>query len=178
VTRAQNVPDALLPVEEAVDPAAPWIWWAGRDDVPLAGMAAPPPDFSFAMLHDERFDSIVSLVGSPGYDAYPLRAHAYELQDLYGGRRPADPGGEYREVCAAVDTIADLRGRGHGVVVHCRAGIGRTGLVVGAVLVAEGHDPDEVTAWLDRVQRARGARGWPESPWQAETLRAVADRYR
>lgn len=53
-------------------------------------------------------------------------------------------------------------------------GIGRTGLVIGAMLVGAGHDPDEVTAWLDAVQRARGVRGWPQSPWQQAALETHA----
>ena len=62
---------------------------------------------------------------------------------------------------------------GEGVVVHCHAGRGRTGTVIGGALVMLGHDPETVVDWLHRVQRTRGKRGWPEQPWQAEVVLSV-----
>ena len=53
-------------------------------------------------------------------------------------------------------------------------GRGRTGTVIGVALVTLGHDPDKVVDYLDRVARARGRRGWPESPWQAAVVRSAA----
>ena len=52
----------------------------------------------------------------------------------------------------ARDLVQALLGDAH-VVVHCRAGIGRSGLLAAAVLVAEGLDVDD--AW-ERVAEARG----------------------
>ena len=44
---------------------------------------------------------------------------------------------------------------GRSVAVHCRGGIGRSGITVASVLVALGGDPDRV---FDQISEARG---WP-----------------
>jgi len=46
----------------------------------------------------------------------------------------------------------DLR-EGHGVAVHCRAGIGRSGLVAACILVSAGVTPDDA---LSEISSARG----------------------
>jgi len=160
----------LLPVTEAVNAELPWLWWARAGRSRLAGMAAPPDGFPFSFLHERGFDTIVSLAGPVGYDPSPLSSRAFTLQDLAHGSAPADSATEEAAVRRAVTGVSSLLAEGHGVAVHCRMGIGRTGLVIGAVLVSEGHDAASVTAWLDEVQRARGVKGWPESPWQAGLL--------
>lgn len=137
-------------------------------------MVAPPPGLPFEVLADLGLTDIVSLLGAPGYDPRPLAGHQVLLQDLHGGQLPDDVAGEQAMVGRAVLAVVELLDAGRSVVVHCRAGIGRTGLVVGAVLVASGHSPDDVEAWLDDVQRARGAAGWPESPWQREVLADIS----
>jgi hypothetical protein len=164
----------LLPVAEAVSAEDPWLWWALTGTAKLAGMFQPPEGFPFSYLHEQGLDTIVSLIGPASYDPAPLQARAYTLQDLVGGAAPDDAEAEEREVHRAVATVRSLLDEGHGVVVHCRAGIGRTGLVIGSVLVCAGHDPAAVTAWLAGVQRARGAKGWPESPWQGGLLTSFA----
>jgi protein tyrosine/serine phosphatase len=62
--------------------------------------------------------------------------------------------------------VSDLR-RGLGVVIHCRLGIGRTGLVAGCVLRALGHAHETVFPILSR------ARGMPvpDTAAQAEWVR-------
>jgi Tyrosine phosphatase family len=160
----------LLPVAEAVDPELPWLWWATSGSSRLAGMSAPPEGFPFSVLPEQGLDTIVSLIGPPSYDPSPLSSYAFTLQDLARGATPEDSAAEEIEVRRAVTAVRSLLADGRSVAVHCRAGIGRTGLVIGAVLVSAGHDPTAVTAWVDQVQRARGASGWPESPWQAALL--------
>jgi len=59
-------------------------------------------------------------------------------------------------VAAATDLVDQLEERlagGEFIVVHCRAGIGRSSLIAAAVLVREGLSPDE--AW-ERISAARG----------------------
>ena len=46
---------------------------------------------------------------------------------------------------------------------------------LGVALVRLGHDPDAVVDYLHRVAVGRGRRGWPESPWQADTVRAARE---
>jgi hypothetical protein len=166
----------LLPVSDAVSAEDPWLWWALTGTPKLAGMFKPPEGFPFSYLHELGLDTIVSLTGPPSYDPAPMRSRTHTLQDLYGRTAPQDAGAEEREVRAAVATVTSLLGEGRGVVVHCGAGIGRTGLVIGSVLVSAGHGPVAVTAWLADVQRARGAKGWPESPWQGGILASFALR--
>jgi len=164
--------NGLLAVAEAVNAELPWLWWARTGSGRLAGMTAPPEGFPFSFLHERGFDTIVSLAGPVSYDPSPLSSRVFTLQDLARGAVPADSAAEEAEVRRAVSSVSALLAEGHNVAVHCRWGAGRTGLVIGAVLVSEGHDPARVTAWLAEVQRARGmkGKGWPESPWQADLL--------
>jgi protein-tyrosine phosphatase len=63
---------------------------------------------------------------------------------------------------------------GIGVAVHCMGGRGRTGTVIGVALVQLGHDPEAVIDYLHELAVGRGRRGWPESQWQADTVRSQA----
>lgn len=60
---------------------------------------------------------------------------------------------------------------GQGIVVHCVGGIGRTGTVLGCVLKDFGFQAEEILTYLDRINKLRGVRGWPETKWQAEMVR-------
>ena len=71
----------------------------------------------------------------------PLSADAFDLHDLAGGADPIDSKAEAEEVRRAVVAVGELLADGHSVAVHCRVGVGRTGLVIGSILVASGHDP-------------------------------------
>jgi len=164
----------LLPVTEAVHAERPWLWWPLPDGSRLAGMSAPPEGFAFSFLQERGFDTIVSLAGPVSYDPSPLSTRTFTLQDLVRGAVPAQSAAEEAEVRRAVSGVSSLLAEGHNVAVHCRMGVGRTGLVIGAVLVSGGHDPASVAAWLDEVQRARGVKGWPESSWQADLLASFA----
>jgi hypothetical protein len=44
--------------------------------------------------------------------------------------------------------------------------------VLGTALVMLGHEPETVVAYLDRTHTIRGKGGWPESAWQADTVRS------
>ncbi len=110
----------------------------------------------------------------PGYDTTALRWHGFELQDLYGALAPVDSDAEWLRVTEAAAATRAVLDDGLGVIVHCAGGTGRTGTVIGAVLVSLGAKPNAVAAWLDAVHKLRGRPGWPESPWQAEALRVLA----
>lgn len=148
------------------------LYWVAREPAPLAGMSYPHRA-DWKLLHDAGLRHVVCLTDAePRYDAAPLRVHAFDLQDLLVGD-PDDPVSEEAVVREAAGLVARLLGAGEGVVVHCHAGRGRTGTVIGAALVAMGHDPDDVVAYLHRTQRVRNKRGWPEHPWQADVVRGT-----
>ncbi|GLW56965.1 protein-tyrosine phosphatase family protein [Kitasatospora phosalacinea] len=57
------------------------------------------------------------------------------------------------EVLPVVDELAQRLAAGGHLVVHCRAGIGRSSLLAASVLIRSGADPDDTWA---RIARARG----------------------
>jgi protein-tyrosine phosphatase len=71
------------------------------------------------------------------------------------------------------DLAAKVRG-GRSVAVHCRAGIGRSGLVTAGVLMRLGMSPDE--AWA-RISKARGI-AVPDTPEQRHWVEAQAIGHR
>ena len=149
------------------------LYWIARAPVALAGMSYPGRA-DWALLHENGIGHVVCLShAAPPYDPAPCTITAVRLQDLVSGGDPNDPDRERALVEeAAADVVAHLE-RGIGVAVHCMGGRGRTGTVIGVALVTLGHDPDAVITHLDRVAKARGRRGWPESPWQSGVVGSI-----
>lgn len=146
------------------------LYWVARHPAPLAGMSYPRRE-SWPDLHQAGFRHVVCLTHAEArYDPSPLAVTAVQLQDLYTRKQPDDPELERAQTLVAADFVVARLGAGEGVVVHCHAGRGRTGTVIGCALVQLGHDPAAVVDWLHRVQRTRGKRGWPEQLWQAEVV--------
>ena len=145
-------------------------YWVTRQPAPLAGMGYPRGNSWDALAH-AGIQHVVCLTHAQApYDSAPLSTHHAQMQDMYNRAEPDDPD---RERAVALDTarfVVDRLEAGEGVVVHCHAGRGRTGTVIGSALVMLGHDPATVVDWLHRVQRTRGKRGWPEQPWQADVV--------
>lgn len=82
-----------------------------------------------------------------------------------------------RGVPASQEAVAKLASRivealetGRNVAVHCRQGIGRSALIVGAVLVAAGQDPKTA---LKTIEKSRGLEV-PETEEQRQWLRDFA----
>lgn len=73
------------------------------------------------------------------------------------------------DLAAAIQVFEDELASGSNVVLHCRQGIGRTGLVAACLLIAKGMDPETAVA---RLSAARGLEV-PETPEQ----RLWIDRY-
>lgn len=100
---------------------------------------------------------------------------AFELEDLFHGGPPRDAAAELELVRRQVNSVLQRLTAGARVVVHCAGGTGRTGTVLGCVLVRLGHEPERVVEYLGGVHRARGRAGWPEAEWQAEVGRAAVN---
>lgn len=149
-------------------------YWIARAPTALAGMAYPGRA-DWKLVHEVGIGHVVCLTAdTPPFDYAPCTVTAIRLQDLVSGGPPADPGEERARVeRAAADVVAHVE-RGIGVAVHCMGGRGRTGTVLGGALVRLGHNADDVVEYLHRSAVGRGRRGWPESPWQEETVRAFA----
>jgi protein-tyrosine phosphatase len=75
---------------------------------------------------------------------------------------------------AFVDDLVDRLARGHGMIVHCGAGIGRAGTTAAAVLIRLGVP---ITEALTSVRRDRPAAG-PETAVQHAFLVALDERMR
>jgi ADP-ribosyl-[dinitrogen reductase] hydrolase len=79
------------------------------------------------------------------------------------------------------DEIASALSAGRTIYLHCRAGIGRTGMVAGCFLVEQGRDGDSALRELNVLWSEQSARAelWPEIPQtldQAEYIRQWTPR--
>lgn len=146
---------------------------------PLFGMPYPWR-VDWRGLYGAGVRGVVCLASAhPDYDPSPVELiAAVELTDLIGGGPPPDPAAELTAIRAQVDVVVAHLERGRGVAVHCVGGRGRTGTVLGCVLVRLGHAPAEVVRYLDALHRTRGKSGWPEADWQAGVVEAEVTRER
>ena len=147
------------------------LYWVLDTPAPLAGMKYPRRGFPWSEAAKAGFTRLVAL--HPGeYDPAPLTLLSSEkLEDLIHGGLPRSPAREREKIGAIVRSVVAALQAGDGVIVHCVGGRGRTGTVLGCVLREVGYGPGEVIDFLDRVHKARGTAGWPESPWQGEQVR-------
>lgn len=144
-----------------------------RDPAPLAGMHRPSISTPWNELHRIGLRQIVCLTKTlPDYktDLLTIAGH-FPLQDLFNGTTPDDGVMEKNLVMKATHQILSLVICRVGVVVHCDGGTGRTGTVIGCVLIGLGYNASDTLSYLDSLNRKRGAcKGWPESQWQADML--------
>ncbi len=143
-----------------------------KEPVLLAGMSYPGMNTPWEKMGDAGFSNVVCLCDSEvTYDPYPLKVlFSAELEDLHYGNAPYDPEAQELLVRKVTDAVRREMDSGEGVVIHCVGGIGRTGTVIGCILRDLGFPAEEVVAYLDKINRARGFRGWPETEWQAEMV--------
>lgn len=77
-----------------------------------------------------------------------------------------------REAAEVVHQTSKLVQHGESIAIHCRQGIGRSGMIAAALLVMEGASPEQA---LQRVSDARGL-VVPETAEQREWLKRFAER--
>lgn len=76
----------------------------------------------------------------------------------------AAPGPRFEETWQTVGpAVYRLLGEGERVLLHCLAGLGRTGTVAARILIEQGLDPEEA---LSRVRQARPGAVQSEEQWQ------------
>src|SRR6266849_5336853 len=148
-------------------------YWVVDQPASLAGMPSPRPHMPWPALYQAGFHHVICLTTTqPGYRPDPLHiAFAAELEDLVSGGPPKDPAQQERLVREAVQIALTNLNAGDGVVIHCAGGRGRTGTVIGCTLRALGYSAEEIIQYLDRLHKARGKAGWPESQWQSALVR-------
>ena len=77
------------------------------------------------------------------------------------------------EMVDILDVIDEALACSEGVYVHCAAGLGRTGTVVGCWLIRHGVDPGEALEVLAGLRRQDGSTAHFASPQTSEQARMV-----
>lgn len=104
-------------------------YWLCHEPVVLAGMAYPTWPPLWAEMYAAELRHVVCLTADEfPYDPAPLNPLcAVALQDLFGGRLPAEPDWERERIYnIALQVVHQLEKEG-GVVVHCAGELGEPG---------------------------------------------------
>jgi ADP-ribosyl-[dinitrogen reductase] hydrolase len=117
-----------------------------------------------ASLLQAGFDAFIDLTEAgelPPYDIYlPASAH-YVRKPITDHGVPLHPE-QMREIQAEIDTALK---RGRRLYLHCRAGIGRTGIAVACYLIENGIPPDAALIRLNELWQANErSTTWPDIP--------------
>lgn len=101
------------------------------------------------------------------YDAWLPADVDYLRCPLLDHATPSDPG----EMTEIIRCLRNALREGRVIYLHCRAGIGRTGMVAGCLLVEQGLSGEEALEELNRLWRQSARSGqWPTVPETAEQI--------
>lgn len=129
-------------------------------------------------LHDDianwkraGVDAVLSLLESPEERDLDLRGEAAEVQSEgleFWSLPVADrqPPRSETQVASLLEKVGDALSGGKNVLVHCRQGVGRSGLIAACLLVKSGMSPG---AAVDKVSAARGV-AVPETDEQRDWI--------
>jgi hypothetical protein len=139
----------------------------------LAGEYPGGPDLSHSQerltrLRQAGIDSFVDLTEEGELPPYQLllAKHIHYLRSPIVDTRVPNNVAQTRELLAA---IRDALALGKGVYVHCRAGIGRTGLIIGCFLAEQESDGKAALKTLNRLWlQSERSQTWPKVPQTAE----------
>lgn len=131
----------------------------------VAGSARPMSDDALAVLAQHGVRALVTLTETPVAEESLLRTNLASVH-VPVADFTAPTLAQVEEAVAAID---DFRARDLPVVVHCAAGIGRTGTVLACYLVSLGADP---SAAIDQIREQRP--GSIETPEQEAVVREYA----
>ena len=101
------------------------------------------------------------------------KAHALGMETLHVAIKDGGVPRERAPIVALVTHILTTLRGGRNVLVHCRGGVGRTGLVVAACLIETGRDADAAIA-LVRAARKDTVEPGRQERWLREHARAIA----
>jgi ADP-ribosyl-[dinitrogen reductase] hydrolase len=94
----------------------------------------------------------------------------YLRRSIVDHRTPNDSS----EMAGILEALCDALREGHVVYLHCRAGIGRTGMVAGCLLAEQGFSGEQALTELNRLWRKSARSGlWPAVPETAEQVEYV-----
>lgn len=118
----------------------------------------------FAALREAGIDYFVDLteIGErPAYQRLLHRAASYVRFPIPDCGIPGEPA-QMRQI---LTVIGEALARERRIYVHCRAGIGRTGTVVGCYLVEQGLDGKAAIKELNRLwKQSERSKSWPKVP--------------
>ena len=142
-------------------------------DLPLFGMKHPGSHENevFPILANKGVRVIINLTNTHYFLAEGFQYHKIPLRDLFDGQPINAVQEQIDRVNEAVDCAVSALNMNYGVVVHCRAGIGRTGMVLGCILKKMGKGLDEVIELLVKMRKSQNGCGWVETDWQKEMVR-------
>ena len=156
----------------------PTLYEVARNTGFLAIMGRPVGEFlidDIGALHEQGVGMVVSLLTSE--EAYELELrNEREVCDSFGLEFVSLPipdrgvPSNVREVSLLAERIRRQMQAGSGVVIHCRAGIGRSSLIAATVLLQQGIAPEDAFSMISGARRVE----CPDTPEQVTWLETNA----